>query len=66
MPFGIIGLLFGATLFTALIVWFGSAEILAGMVAIGWGVALVSGFRFCLLIFDTLSWWVLLRQPSEG
>jgi putative membrane protein len=36
------------------------------MVAIGWGVVLVSGFRFCLLIFDTLSWWVLLPPGARG
>ena len=62
----LIGLLFGGALFTALIVWFGSAEILAGMVAIGWGVVLVRGFRFCLLIFATLSWWVLLPPGARG
>lgn len=61
-----IGLAFGGALFTALIVWFGSAEVLAGMVAIGWGVVLVSAFRFFLLIFDTLSWRVLLPPEERG
>jgi putative membrane protein len=60
------GLAFGGALFTALIVWFGSAEILTAMAAVCWGVLLVSGFRFFLLIFDTASWWVLLPPGKRG
>ena len=60
------GQAFGGALCTALIVWLGSAEILAAMAAVGWGVLLVGGFRFCLLIFDTASWWVLLPPGRRG
>jgi putative membrane protein len=62
----LIGLAFGGALFIALIIWFGAAEILAAMAAIGWGILLVSVFRFGLLIFDTASWWVLLAPDKRG
>jgi len=59
-----IGLIGGSALFTALIVWYGASDILAAVVAVGWGIALVSAFRFALLIFDTLSWQAVL--PRDG
>ena len=61
----LIGLLFGGGLFTALIVWYGAADILAGVVAIGWGILLVSLFRFAILVFDMLSWHVLLPREKR-
>jgi putative membrane protein len=60
-----IGLLLGGVLFTALIVWYGAADIWEAVATIGWGVLLVSGFRFAILIFDTLSWQVLLPRGGR-
>ncbi len=61
----VLGFLFGAALFTALIVWFGVADILAVLVVVGWSVVLVSAFRFSLLVFDMLSWRALLRGADR-
>jgi len=60
-----IGLLLGGALFTALIVWYGAADIWAAVATVGWGILLVSGYRFAILIFDTLSWQVLLPRAGR-
>ncbi len=61
----IIGTLAGLGLFTALVVWVGASEITISVLAMGWGIALVSAFRFALLIFDTLSWRALLDRGNR-
>jgi putative membrane protein len=61
----IIGTLAGIGLFTALIAWYGASDIAAGLIAMGWGIALVSVFRFLLISFDMLSWRVLLHPDAR-
>jgi putative membrane protein len=59
------GLILGGGLFTTLIVWYGAADILAGVVAIGWGILLVSLYRFAILLFDMLSWHALIPRDNR-
>lgn len=61
----VIGGLAGLALFTALIAWYGVADILAGLIAMGWGIVLVSVFRLSLLTFDMLSWRAVLRRGDR-
>lgn len=65
----VIALVLGVCLTTGLIVWSGAADVLRVVATIGWGALIVSGFRFALLIFDTLSWRAVLdgaARPSLG
>ena len=52
----VIGGLAGLALFTALIAWYGIAEIADALLAMGWTILLVAVFRLALLTFDLLSW----------
>ncbi|MEX2618424.1 MAG: flippase-like domain-containing protein [Alphaproteobacteria bacterium] len=61
----LIGLILGGGLFTALIAWYGAADILAGAIAIGWGILLVVLFRIALLVIDMLSWHVLIPREKR-
>lgn len=61
----IIGTLVGIALFTGLIAWYGASDIAAGLIAMGWGIVLVSVFRFLLIGFDMLSWRVLLESGAK-
>lgn len=61
----IIGSLSGIGLFTALIVWYGSSDLAVGLITMGWGILLVSAFRFLLISFDMLSWRVLLHPDAK-
>ncbi len=61
----LLSLAVGGAVFTALIVWYGAADILAAATTIGWGIVWVSLFRFAILIFDTFSWQVLLPVPGR-
>ncbi|MDA0664967.1 MAG: lysylphosphatidylglycerol synthase domain-containing protein, partial [Proteobacteria bacterium] len=58
-------LILGGGLFTTLIVWYGAADILAGVVAIGWGILPVILFRIALLVVDMLSWHVLIPREKR-
>ncbi len=61
----VIGGLAGLALFTALIAWYGIAEIADALLAMGWTVLLVAVFRLALLTFDLLSWRVLLARYAR-
>ncbi len=61
----VIGGFLGLALFTALIAWFGAAEITDALLVIGWGILAVSLFRLALLTFDLLSWRVLLDSGNR-
>jgi putative membrane protein len=61
----ILGTLAGLGLFTGLIVWYGASEVSSSVLAIGWGILLISAFRFALIIFDMLSWRALLTETSR-
>lgn len=60
-----IGGFIGLALFTALIVWYGVAEIADALLVMGWGILAVSLFRLALLTFDLLSWRALLEPGSR-
>lgn len=59
------GLILGGGLFTALITWYGASDILAGVLAIGWGILLVVVFRVALLVVDMLSWHVVIPRDKR-
>lgn len=61
----VIGGLAGVALFTALIVWYGVAEIADALLVMGWGILAISLFRLILLVFDLLSWRVLLDRRAR-
>lgn len=61
----VIGTLVGLGLFTTLILWYGASDIAAGLLAMGWGILLVSIVRFFLIVFDMLSWRVLLHRGDR-
>jgi len=61
----VIGGFFGLALFTALIVWYGVAEIAEALLVMGWGILAVSLFRLALLTFDLLSWRALLKPGNR-
>lgn len=61
----VIGGLAGLALFTGLIAWYGAAEIGRGLLVMGWSIVLVSLFRLALLVFDLLSWRVLLSSETR-
>ena len=60
-----IGGFIGLALFTALIVWYGVAEIADALRVMGWGILAVSLFRLALLTFDLLSWRALLEPRNR-
>lgn len=61
----VIGTFVGIGLLTILIAWYGASDIAAGLLAMGWGIVLVSIVRFSLIVFDMLSWRALLRQGER-
>ncbi|NKB55674.1 MAG: flippase-like domain-containing protein [Alphaproteobacteria bacterium] len=61
----VIGTFVGVGLFTALIAWYGASDVAAGLLAMGWGIVLVSIVRFLLTVFDMLSWRVLLHRRDR-
>lgn len=61
----VIGSLAGLALFTALIVWYGAAEVADALLVMGWSILAVSLFRLVLLVFDLLSWRVLLDPDAR-
>lgn len=61
----IAGGLLGLILFSGLIVWYGVGEIAQALAVIGWGFLAVCLFRWAILVFDLLSWRVLLTQETR-
>ena len=60
-----VSLLLGLIAFILLLVYHSTGDILAAVAAIGWGALGISLFRLGLLIFDTLSWQVLLHGDNR-
>ncbi len=62
----VIGILAGLVLATVLIGYFGFDAVMSAFVSVGWGMAVLTVYRFLAIVCGGVGWRVLLRRRASG